>query len=124
MADAPGPLDGIRVIDLAGESGLFAGRLLGELGADVIRVEPPEGDGSRRRRPFLTGDLGGEPGVERSLYHQHFNAFKRGVTLDLQTDEGIEQLRALAATADVLIETAAPGAMDALGAGYGDPHRR
>jgi len=118
MADAPGPLDGIRVIDLAGESGLFAGRLLGELGADVIRVEPPEGDGSRRRRPFLTGDLGGEPGVERSLYHQHFNAFKRGVTLDLQTDEGIERLRALAATADVLIETAAPGAMDALGAGY------
>ena len=60
MADALGPLDGIRVIDLAGESGLFAGRLLGELGADVIRVEPPEGDGSRRRRPFLGGDAGGE----------------------------------------------------------------
>ena len=116
MPEVTGPLTDLRVIDLASESGLFAGRMLGELGADVIRVEHPAGDGSRQRRPFLDH----QPGIERSLYHQHFNAFKRGVTLDLSTEDGIARLRGLAATADLLIDTAAPGAMDALGAGYED----
>ena len=109
-----GPLADIRVLDLAGEAGLYAGRQLAELGADVIRVEPPGGDRSRQRSPFL----GDTAGPERSLYHLHFNAGKRGVVLDLETPEGIEQLQDLASTADVLIETAAPGAMDAKGIGY------
>ena len=111
-----GALSDLRVIDLATAPGLFVGRMFGELGADVIRVEPPAGDDSRRRQPFL----GHQPGIERSLYHQHFNAFKRGVTLDLESDEGVARLRRLAATADLLIETAPPGAMDAIGAGYAD----
>ena len=114
MPEPTGPLADLRVIDLATEPGLFVGRLFGELGADVIRVEPPAGDDSRRRQPFLND----EPGIERSLYHQHFNAFKRGVTLDLQREDDLARLRRLASTADVLVETAAPGAMDAAGVGY------
>ncbi len=111
---AGGPLAGVRVLDLAGESGVFAGRQLGELGADVVRIESPQPDAVRSRAPFL----GGQPGAERSLYHLHFNANKRSVTLDLGSGEGVERLRRLAASADMLIETAAPGAFDALGAGY------
>ena len=109
-----GPLAGVRVLDLAGESGVFTARQLGELGADVVRVESPRADAVRSRAPYL----GGEAGAERSLYHLHFNANKRSVTLDLDGGEGIEQLRRLAASADMLIETAAPGAFDALGIGY------
>ena len=115
-ATESGPLADIRVLDLAGEAGVFAGRQLGELGADVVRVEPPGGDATRRRRPFLDG----EEGVERSLYHLHFNVNKRGVILDLEQPRGVDALRRLAAAADVLIETRAPGEMDALGAGYDD----
>ena len=111
---AGGPLAGVRVLDLAGESGVFAGRQLGELGADVVRIESPQPDAVRSRAPFL----GGEPGAERSLYHLHFNANKRSVTLDLDGGDGVERLRRLAASADMLIETAAPGAFDALGIGY------
>ncbi|TAJ17013.1 MAG: CoA transferase, partial [Dehalococcoidia bacterium] len=108
-----GPLTGLRVIDLAGESGVFAGRMLAELGADVIRVEPPGGDGIRRRPPFLEG----APTVE-SLHHLHYNAGKRGITLDAHTTRGVEVLRRLAAVADIWLETEAPGVMDALGLGH------
>jgi crotonobetainyl-CoA:carnitine CoA-transferase CaiB-like acyl-CoA transferase len=112
--DAPGPLSDVRVIDLAGESAVFAGRLLGELGADVVRVEPPGGDSVRRRPPFLDD----EPGPERSLYHLHFNASKRSVALDIRRPEGAELLRRLARASDVVLETGRPGEMDALGVGY------
>lgn len=112
-----GPLEGLRVIDLAGESGVFAGRMLAELGADVIRVEPPGGDGIRRRPPFLDGPALSESARE-SLHHLHFNAGKRGVTLDGHTPRGIEVLGRLAAVADIWLETEAPGVMDALGLGY------
>lgn len=111
---AGGPLTDLRVIDLAGESGVFAGRQLAEMGAEVIRIEPPDGDGVRRRSPFVDG----EGGTERSLYHQHFNVNKRAVTLDIRRPEGAALLRRLAAVADVLIETCAPGEMDRLGVGY------
>lgn len=109
-----GLLDDIRVIDLAGESGLFAGRLLASLGADVVHVEPLRGAPERWRRPFLDDT----EGVERSLYHLHFNAGKRGITLDLESDRGRDVLCRLAACSDVLIETAAPGEMDSIGIGY------
>ncbi len=114
MNETNGPLSDVRVIDLAGEAGVFAGRLLADLGANVIRIEPPGGDAVRRRSPHLD-DL---PGLERSLYHLHFNANKRGITLDISRTEGAALLRRLAAVCDALIETAAPGAMDALGCGY------
>ncbi len=104
----------MRILDLAGEAGVFAGRLLADYGADVIRVEPPGGDAVRARRPFLE-DVAGP---ERSLYHLHFNANKRGITMDIRRAEGAALLKRLAATADALIETAAPGEMDGLGIGY------
>jgi crotonobetainyl-CoA:carnitine CoA-transferase CaiB-like acyl-CoA transferase len=110
----PGPLGDVRILDLAGESGVLAGRLLADLGADVIQIEPPGGSAVRRRSPFLE-DL---EGVERSLYHHHFNANKRGVTLDITRPEGLELLRRLVAASDAVIETAPPGEMDALGAGF------
>jgi len=107
-----GPLAGVRVVDFAGESGVFAGRMFAELGADVIRVEPPGGDAVRRRPPFLEG-----PAHPVSLYHLHFNAGKRGVTLDVRTPRGAEVARRLASAADIWLETEAPGAMEALGLG-------
>jgi crotonobetainyl-CoA:carnitine CoA-transferase CaiB-like acyl-CoA transferase len=96
------------VLDLSGELGLFAERQLAELGADVIRIEPPGGETSRRRTPFL----GGRPDLERSLYHRHLNSGKRGIVLDLDAPADLARLRELAAGADGLIETAPPGAMD------------
>ena len=99
-----GPLAGVRVIDLAGEAGVFAGRALAELGADVIRVESGA-DRVRQRQPFLDGI----PGPERSLHHLHFNAGKRSVQLDLQAAAGRSGLSALAAAADMVVATPVPG---------------
>jgi crotonobetainyl-CoA:carnitine CoA-transferase CaiB-like acyl-CoA transferase len=101
---ATGPLAGVRVLDLAGEAGAFVGRALAELGADVIRVESGA-DRVRRRQPFLDGI----DGPERSLYHLHFNAGKRSVQLDPAAAEGRSGLRALAATADIVVATPVPG---------------
>src|SRR5581483_4999875 len=112
--DAPQLLSGIFVLDLAGEAGVLAGRILADLGADVLRLEPPAPDDVRSRSPRL----GQGPEPERSLYHQHYNRNKRSATLDLSQPEGRETLLRLAADADALIETAPPGAMDALGVGY------
>lgn len=97
-----GPLAGVHVLDLCGESGLFTGRQLGELGADVVRVEPPEGGAERRRGPFLQD----ASGAERSLYHQHFNANKRGITLDPASQDDLRVLRDLISWADILLSTA------------------
>jgi crotonobetainyl-CoA:carnitine CoA-transferase CaiB-like acyl-CoA transferase len=94
--------------------GVYCGRLLADLGADVIRVEPPGGDASRRLGPFYQD----EPGPERSLFHWHFNASKRGITLDLTTRDGQVLFKRLAATADVVVETFQPGYLHGLGIGY------
>jgi benzylsuccinate CoA-transferase BbsE subunit len=106
-------LDGIRVIDLSEEPGWLAGRILAELGADVVKVEPPGGDPGRVG-PYL-GDLE-EPA--RSLRWLALNASKRGVTLDTRLPRGQEILRDLAAGADVLLETFEPGALASRGCGY------
>lgn len=108
------PLHDVRVLELADEPALFAGRTLALLGADVIRVEPPGGSPARRRAPFLNG----EPGQERSLYHLHYNVGKRGITLDYATDAGADLLRRLVEQSSMLIETHAPGYMDRLGLGF------
>jgi crotonobetainyl-CoA:carnitine CoA-transferase CaiB-like acyl-CoA transferase len=102
------PLDGIRVIDLADEKAELCGRLLADLGADVIRVEPPEGAGSRRLPPFA-------PDGSSSLYFAFRNAGKRGVTLDPTRPSGRELLQLLLDGADVLIESFAPGWLAAQG---------
>lgn len=96
-------LSGIRVIEIAHERIAFAGKLLGELGADVILIEPPEGTRARHYPPFVD-DI---PGIESSLYFWHYNAGKRGITLDLDTSDGVTELHTLLRTADVLIESEA-----------------
>ena len=68
-----------RVLDLTDERGFLAGKILADLGADVIKLEPPGGDPIRRRAPFLRG----QPGPERSLAWLALNTSKRGITLDL-----------------------------------------
>src|SRR5438105_187578 len=97
-------LDGVRVLDLADGSGAMCGRILGDLGADVIKIEPPGGDAGRREPPFA-GDV---PDAERSLSWFAANLNKRGITLDLQTNTGLTLFGRLAASADVILETPEP----------------
>ena len=111
------PLDGVVVVDLAGPPGVFATRVLADLGARVLRVEPPGGDEVRRRAPFLEGD---GPLVERSLYHRYHNANKESVVVDGGTEDGRRALVELLGVADVVVETAGPGELEALGCGYDD----
>ena len=104
----------MRVLELADESGLLAGRLLGDLGADVVQIEPPGGHPLRRRGPFWNGIA--DP--ERSLSWLAQNTSKRGITLDLEKTRGRELFLDLCEHADAVIETRAPGALDAIGIGY------
>ena len=104
----------LRVLDLAVAQTGYFGKVFADLGADVIKIEPPQGDPARRMAPFA-GDV---TDSERSLYFLNFNTNKRSVTLDLETDTGRASLRQLAAGADVLVESFTPGYMDGLGVGY------
>lgn len=110
----PGPLVNLRVLELADEKGQFCGKLLGDLGADVIKVEPPGGEPSRAVGPFLD-DL---PHRDRSLSFWHYNTSKRGITLNLETRDGQSLFRRLAKTADIIVETFKPGYLTALGLDY------
>ncbi|HEY2303345.1 MAG TPA: CoA transferase [Acidimicrobiales bacterium] len=110
-ADGPGPLEGIRVVELASEWTAFAGKLLGELGAEVILVEPPEGAATRRYEPFVAD----EPGPERSLWWWHYQTSKHGVTLDLADTAGRDGLRRLVGRADIVLEADEDGRLAALG---------
>ena len=97
------PLQGIRVIDLTVENGELAPRLLADLGADVIKIEPPDGSPARSLAPIRRGV---------SLSWAVNNAGKRSVVLDLETPEGRERLHTLAAHSDLIVcptETIAPG---------------
>ena len=104
-----GPLAGIRVVDLASERAELAGRLLADLGAEVIKVEPPGGVRARRLPPF---------DGKRSLYWAAVGLGKRSVVFDLEAPEQRERLLALLAGADVLIESFDPGELEGLGLGY------
>jgi crotonobetainyl-CoA:carnitine CoA-transferase CaiB-like acyl-CoA transferase len=108
-----GCLDGLRVLDLAEECGQLAGRILADLGADVLKVEPPGGDPTRRRGPCC----GGEPSPSGGVQWIARNLGKRCAVLDLRSAEGVERLRDLAREADVLIETFPPGLLEELGIG-------
>src|SRR5947209_19785676 len=101
MDERPTPLRGVRVIDTAEGRGELCGRLLADLGADVIRVEPPGGVPSRRRAP-RHGEI--------SLAFATLNAGKRSVVIDTATAQGAEQMQALLDHADIWIDTPAPGA--------------
>ena len=103
-------LEGLRVIELSSERGALAGKLLADMGAEVVVVEPPGGDRMRTYEPFLRD----EPGPERSLYWWHYNTSKLGVTLNLDVEEDRERFRQLVETADVLIECEEPGRLASL----------
>jgi len=93
-----------RVLDLSDESGYSCGKILADLGADVIKIESPRGDAARRLGPF-PNDIS-DP--EKSLYFISYNAGKRGITLDVRTPQGGDLLKRLASRADFLIETFPP----------------
>jgi len=103
-----------RVLDLTGFKGRFCGKILADLGADVIKIEPPEGDPVRRLPPFYK-DI---EDPEKSLLWYALNGNKRGITLDLEGQKDQDMFRRLAATADFVIESFAPGYLDRLGLGY------
>jgi crotonobetainyl-CoA:carnitine CoA-transferase CaiB-like acyl-CoA transferase len=108
-------LDDIVVLDLTDHiAGPYATRLLADYGADVIKIERPGGDIARTLSPHQ----GGTPNPERSGLFFYLNCNKRGIVLDLESPEGQSALGALAAKADVVVESFAPGKLDSLGIGY------
>jgi len=109
-------LDDIRVLDLTRDLGAYCTKLLADLGADVIKIEPPGGDPARAVPPFFHD----RAGPDHSLYFLNLNTNKRSVVLDLDDEAGREALRGLVATADVVVESFAPGTLDNLGLGYDD----
>ncbi|MEC9287002.1 MAG: CoA transferase [Chloroflexota bacterium] len=109
-----GPLTGLRVLELTSEHAQFCGKLMADLGADVIKVEPPGGQETRNVGPFLED----EAHPERSLYFWHYNTSKRGVTLDLNSPNGQDIFRKLSATAGLVLESFPAGYLSDLGLGY------
>jgi crotonobetainyl-CoA:carnitine CoA-transferase CaiB-like acyl-CoA transferase len=113
-ASAAGPLSGIRVIDLSTVlAGPYATMVLADLGADVVKVEPPEGDATRGWGPPWVGDA--DRGTRTAAYFLAVNRNKRAVRLDLKTEAGAAILRRLLGDADVLVENLRPGSLDRLG---------
>ncbi len=107
-------LGDIRVLDLSDEKGVYCGKLMADLGADVLRIEPPGGHAMRNLGPFVDD----EPDTQKSLYWFHFNTSKRGITLNLENADGRKLFRQLTETADVVLETFSPGYLEEIGLGY------
>ena len=116
MPDAPEAtlLSPYRVLDLTDERGLLCGKILGDLGADVIQAEPPGGSPARQVGPFYADD----PVPDKSLYWWAYSANKRGITLDIEHSDGKALLERLVETADFVIESFDPGYLDGVGLGY------
>ncbi|MDA3041301.1 MAG: CoA transferase, partial [Actinomycetota bacterium] len=114
--DRPGPLAGVRVVEVAHEFCAFAGRLLADAGAELILVEPPGGAAQRTHAPFADG----EPGSERSLSFWAENTSKYSVVADLDQPDGANFFHQLVDSADVLLEAEPPGRLNALGLDYDD----
>ena len=112
--DTPTALGDIRVLDLSGEIGGYCAKLLADLGADVIKIEPPGGDPARNVGPFYHD----EQGPDKSLYFLNLNTSKRGITLNLDDPQGREVFQKLARTADIVVESFEPGYLDRLDLGY------
>jgi crotonobetainyl-CoA:carnitine CoA-transferase CaiB-like acyl-CoA transferase len=103
-----------RVLDLTDEGAMICGQILGDLGADVILVEPPPGAKARQIGPFADD----QREVNRSLNFWSLNRNKRGITIDLETGAGRENLHKLVMSADILVESFAAGHLGRLGLGY------
>jgi benzylsuccinate CoA-transferase BbsE subunit len=115
----PAALSDLRVLDLTDLTGAFCAKLLGDMGANVIKIEAPGGDPMRAIGPFLDGT----PHRDRSLLFWFYNTSKRGITLDFHQSAGQEILKQLASKADVVVESCAPGTLANLGLGYNDLKR-
>ena len=103
-------LDGIRVIDLSRfVAGPFCCQILGDNGADVVKVEKPDGETARQMPPFADGE---------SLYFIAYNGSKRGITINLRSADGLALLRRLIAKADIVVENFRAGTMEQMGLGY------
>lgn len=109
-------LSGFRVLDLSTSMGAFCGKVLADLGMDVVKVEPPSGDDLRTEPPFAKD----RNNREGSLRFAWFNSGKRGVTLDLARATGRDLLLDLVEKADVVIDSHAPGTLEEWGLGYGE----
>ena len=112
-------LEGLRVLEL-GElvSAAFATKMMGDLGADVVKVEPPGGDRARRRGPFPKDVDPARPDPERSGLYLGLNTNKRGIVLDLHDEAGRARLDELVAGTDILVHNHAPAEMEAFGLDY------
>ncbi|GAA1511958.1 CoA transferase [Nocardioides humi] len=112
-------MEGVRVVELAHvAAGPFAGMLLADLGADVVKVEPPTGDQMRAWPPFATED-DGRGGEDRFSHNfASVNRNKRSVVADLKDPDDLARVRGLVAAADVVVENYRPGVLDRLGLGY------
>lgn len=109
-----GPLEGLRALDLTDHKGLMCGKLLADLGVDVLKVEKPGGDAARWLGPFYHN----LPSPDGSLSWLAFNAGKKSITLNLETADGKDIFRKLVARADFVIESFSPGYLDLLGLDY------
>jgi len=107
-------LKGCRALDLTNQNGYLCGKILADLGVDVIKIEQPGGDPGRNTGPFWKDD----PNPEKSLYWFAYNTNKRGITLNLESADGREIFINLAVKSDSVIETYSPGYLDGLGLGY------
>jgi len=108
------PLAGYRALDLTDEKGFMCGKLLADLGVDVIKIEKPNGEPARMIGPFPDDNLSQQTG----LYWLAFNVNKRGITLNIENRDGQEIFRRLVKTADFIIESYPPGYLNGLGLGY------
>jgi crotonobetainyl-CoA:carnitine CoA-transferase CaiB-like acyl-CoA transferase len=111
-----GPLSGIKVVELASENAAFVGKLLADLGANVVLVEPPGGHQCRRYEPFVD-DV---PDSERSLWWWHYHTSKQGIVLDLDSAVGRAMFCSLADGADVILEGEPPDRLGSLGIDHHD----
>ena len=105
-----GPLEGLKVLDLSRViAGPYCSMLLGDLGADIVKVERPDGEGTRNIAPTVGKD---------SLFFMAFNRNKRSMTLNFRNKSGQETLRKLVGKADVLLENFRPGTMEKMGCSW------
>ncbi len=115
MSDVPQTdqhlLDGVRVVEIGDEVSAYAGRLLAGLGADVIKVEPPQGCSTRSIGPFYED----EPGPERSLFWWHYSLGKRSLTLDLESADGRATLLRLLGETDLLLDARPRSEIESMG---------
>jgi len=108
------PLEGLKVLDMTTSTFNYAGKLLAGFGADVVKVEPPDGDPIRYQPPFVNDQV--DP--ELSGRHLHMNTGKRSIVLDLDIHSDVEKIKDLVKSFDILIESYSPGYMESLGLGY------